>query len=77
VGKVKQIFDLLLKEKHLKFSEGYKPPTAQELKERSYCKWHDSFTHSTSDCKEFRRQIQTAIEQGRLILGQTAMKIDT
>jgi hypothetical protein len=77
VSKVEQIFDLLLKEKQLKFPEGYKPPTAQELKGRSYCKWHDSFTHSTGDCKELRRQIQSAIEQGRLILGQTAMKVDT
>jgi hypothetical protein len=77
VSKVEQIFDLLLKEKQLKFPEGYKPPTALELKGRSYCKWHDSFTHSTSDCKELRRQIQSAIEQGQLILGQTAMKVDT
>jgi hypothetical protein len=77
VSKVEQIFDLLLKERQLKFPEGYKPPTAQELKGRSFCKWHDSFTHSTSDCKELRRQIQSAIEQGRLILGQTAMKVDT
>jgi hypothetical protein len=77
VSKVEQIFDLLLKGKQLKLPEGYKPPTAQELKGRSYCKWHDSFTHNTSDCKELRRQIQSAIEQGRLILGQTAMKVDT
>jgi hypothetical protein len=77
VSKVEQIFELLLKEKQLKFLEGYKPPTAQELKGRSYCKWHDSFTHSTSDCKELRQQIQSAIQQGRLILGQTAMKVDT
>jgi hypothetical protein len=62
VGKVEIFFDLLLKEKQLKFPEGYKPPTAQELKGRSYCKWHDSFTHSTSDCKELRRQIESAIE---------------
>jgi hypothetical protein len=55
VGKVEQIFDLLLKEKQLKFPKGYKPPTVQELKGRSYCKWHDSFTHSTSGCKELRR----------------------
>jgi hypothetical protein len=44
---------------------------------RPYCKWHHSFTHTTNDCKELRRQIQTAIEQGRLILGQFAMKVDT
>jgi hypothetical protein len=77
VNKVEQIFDLLLKEKQLKLHKGYKPPTAQELKGRSYCKWHDSFTHNTNDCKELRRQIQSAIEQGRLILSQTAMKVDT
>jgi hypothetical protein len=57
VSKVEQIFHLLLKEKQLKFPEGYKPPTTQELKGTSYCKRHDSFTHSTSDCKELRRQI--------------------
>jgi hypothetical protein len=77
VSKVEQIFDLLLKEKQLKFPKGCKISTAQELQGRSYCKWHNSFTHSTGDCKELRRQIQLAIEQGRLILGQYAMKVDT
>jgi hypothetical protein len=76
VSKVEQIFDLLLKEKQLKLPEGYNLPTVQELKGRSYCKRHDSFTN-TSDCKELHRQIQSAIEQGQLILGQTAMKVDT
>jgi hypothetical protein len=51
VSKVEQIFDLLLKEKQLKFPEGCKIPTAQELQGRSYCKWHNSFTHGTGDCK--------------------------
>jgi hypothetical protein len=77
VSKVEQIFDLLLKGKQLKFPEGFKSPTAQELQGRSYCKWYNSFTHDTGDCKELRRQIQSAIEQGRLILGQYAMKVDT
>jgi hypothetical protein len=78
VSKVEQIFDLLLKEKQLKLPQGYKLPTAQELQGiTSYCKWHHSFTHNTSDCKELRRQIQSAIEQGQLILGPTAMKVDT
>ena len=61
----------------LKLPEGHKIPTAQEMNGRPYCKWHHSFTHITNDCKELRRQIQTAIEQGRLILGQFAMKVDT
>jgi hypothetical protein len=54
VTKVEQIFDLLLKKKQLKLPEGCKPPTAQELQGRSYCKWHHSFTHNMSDCKELR-----------------------
>jgi hypothetical protein len=66
-----------LKEKQLKLPEGCKLPTTQELQGRSYCKWHHSFTHNTSDCKELRQQIQSPIEQGQLILGQTAMKVDT
>ena len=77
VSKAEQIFDLLLKEKQLKLPEGHKIPTVQEMNGRPYCKWHHSFTHITNDCKELRRQIQTAIEQGRLILGQFAMKVDT
>jgi hypothetical protein len=51
VSKVEHIFDLLLKEKQLKLLEGCKFPTTQELQGRSYCKWHHSFTHNTSDCK--------------------------
>jgi hypothetical protein len=61
----------------LKLPEGHKFPTAQELQGRPYCKWHHLFTHNTNDCKELRRQIQSAIEQGRLILGQFTMKVDT
>jgi hypothetical protein len=76
-SKVEQIFDLLLREKQLKLPERHKFPTAQELQGRPYCKWHHLFTHNTNDCKELRRQIQSAIEQGRLILGQFAMKVDT
>jgi hypothetical protein len=63
-SKVEQIFDLLLREKQLKLPEGHKFPTSQELQGRPYCKWHHLFTHITNDCKELRRQIQSAIEQG-------------
>jgi hypothetical protein len=76
-SKVEQIFNLLLREKQLKLPEGHKFPTAQELQGRPYCKWHHLFTHTTNDCKELCRQIQSAIEQGQLILGQFAMKVDT
>jgi hypothetical protein len=61
----------------LKLPKGHKFPTAQELQGRPYCKWHHLFTHNTNDYKELRQQIQSAIEQGQLILGQFAMKVDT
>ncbi|KAK1631327.1 hypothetical protein QYE76_005642 [Lolium multiflorum] len=34
-------------------------------------------THATNDCRVWRQQIQMAIEQGRLIFSQYAMKVDT
>jgi hypothetical protein len=71
------VTDILLREKQLKLPEGHKFPIAQELQGRPYCKWHHLFTHNTNDYKELRRQIQSAIEQGQLILGQFTMKVDT
>jgi hypothetical protein len=76
-SKVEQIFDLLLREKQLKLLQGHKFPTTQELQGRPYCKWHHLFTHNTNDCKDLHRQIQSAIEQGRLILRLFTMKVDT
>jgi hypothetical protein len=46
-----------------------------------YCKWHKATSHDTNDCKIFRQQIQSAIEQGRLKFetptkAEKSMKID-
>jgi hypothetical protein len=46
----------------------------EELKKCVYCKWHDSFLHNTNDCNIFRRQIQSAADEGRLRFQE--MKID-
>ncbi|KAK1663504.1 hypothetical protein QYE76_051663 [Lolium multiflorum] len=48
VTKTEQIFDLLLAEKHIKIPEGHKVPTVQELNGKPYCKWHNTFTHTTN-----------------------------
>ncbi|KAK1650326.1 hypothetical protein QYE76_068131 [Lolium multiflorum] len=64
-------------EKQLKLPEGLKIPTVQELNGKPYCKWHNTFSHTTNDCRVWRQQIQMAIEQGRLIFNQYAMKVDT
>jgi hypothetical protein len=76
MNKADQIFDLLLKEKQIKLPAEHVIPTAQELRNRKYCKWHHSWSHHTNECKVFRQQVQATIEQGRLTFGKAPMKID-
>ena len=56
----------------------HKIPTDQELKNMTYCKWHNAMSHDTNVCKVFRQQIQSAVEQGRLKFEapKKPMKID-
>ena len=49
-------------------------PSPDELKRHAYCKWHNSTSHTTTDCNIFRRQVQSAINEGRLVLSE--MQID-
>jgi hypothetical protein len=52
-------------------------PTTDVLAKRRYCKWHDSYLHSTNKCNYFRWQVQSAINDGRLMLGdESKMKLD-
>jgi hypothetical protein len=64
VGKCDKIFDELLKNDNIKIN--HTVPPVDELKCRTYCKWHNSFSHATNDCNVFRRQIQLDINEGRL-----------
>jgi hypothetical protein len=73
VGKCDKIFDELLKNGNIKIN--HIVPSADELKRRAYCKWHNSFSHATNDCNVFRRQIQSAINEGRLKFQE--MQVDT
>ena len=72
VSKCDRIFDELNKLGHIKLSHVI--PSLEELKQRAYCKWHNSFSDSTNDCNVFRRQIQSAVNEGRLVVPQ--MQID-
>ena len=49
-------------------------PPLEELKRRAYCKFRNSSSHATNDCNVFRRQVQSAINEGRLTFPE--MKID-
>jgi hypothetical protein len=52
-------------------------PTTDQLARRKYCKWHNSFSHTTNECNYFLRQIQSALNNGRLTLGDShQMKLD-
>ena len=72
VSKCDRIFDELNKLGYIKLSHAI--PPLEELKRRAYCKWHNSFSRTTNDCNVFRRQIQSAINEGRLVVPQ--VKID-
>jgi hypothetical protein len=49
-------------------------PPLDEIKRRAYCKFHNSYSHATNDCNVFHRQIQSAINEGRLMLHE--MQVD-
>ena len=72
VSKCDRIFDELLRLGHLKITHGI--PPLDELKRRAYCKFHNSSSHATNDCNVFRRQVQSAINEGRLAFSK--MRID-
>ena len=66
VKKADRIFDLLLEKKQLRLPTNHVIPSAEELKGKKYCEFHNSTTHNTSECKIFRVHIQKAIEQGKI-----------
>jgi hypothetical protein len=66
ITKADKIFDYLLEKGQIKLTGNHKIPSAEKLKKRRYCKYHNSSTHTTNDCKVFRELIQKAIEKGRI-----------
>ena len=52
--------------------------SATELRNRKYCKWHNAVSHSTNECRVFCKEIQSAIEAGRIKFDapEKPMKID-
>jgi hypothetical protein len=72
VSKCDRIFDELLKVGNIKIS--HTMPPLDEIKRRAYCKFQNSYSHATNDCNVFRRQIQSVINEGRLMLHE--MQVD-
>jgi hypothetical protein len=78
ITKADKIIDLLLSEGLIKLKPYHKIPSEEELKNMKYYKWHNETSHDTNECKVFRKQIQLAIEQGKLKFEtpKRTMKID-
>ena len=53
-------------------------PSVEELGKKKYYKWHNTGSHSTNECKVFRQQIQSAIENGKIKFDDSKkpMKVD-
>jgi beta-xylosidase len=66
ITKADKIFDYLLEKGQIKLIGNHKIPSVEELKKSRYCKYQNSSTHTTNDCKVFRELIQKAIEKGRI-----------
>jgi hypothetical protein len=58
------IFDILLWYNIIKLSGHKVIPSLQDLEGRVYCKWHNSFDHSISNCNAFHLVIQLALDKG-------------
>jgi hypothetical protein len=53
VSKCDRLFDLLLRGGVIRLTEGHVIPNAIILAKKTYCKWHDSYTHTTNECNYF------------------------
>ena len=66
VTKTKEIFDFLVKEKFITFPKDHRILNKDELKGKAYCKYHNSWNHTTNACWGLRNVIQDRINKGIL-----------
>ena len=69
------VFDILLQNNFIRIIDHKALPSPQKLEELTYCKWHNSFNHNTSNCNMFSRVVQSAIDKGQLKFSK-AQKMD-
>ncbi|BFG30042.1 hypothetical protein CerSpe_163160 [Prunus speciosa] len=73
--KVDALFDEMLAQKAIETP--HKLPKLEELKGREYCRWHNSWNHSTNSCVVFTDVIQEGITAGRLKLAEKPPSVTT
>ncbi|CAL9005462.1 unnamed protein product, partial [Prunus brigantina] len=59
-------------------SFGHKIPKPEELKGKTFCKYHSSWSHNTNNCVVLRDVIQKLIDEKKLKFPEkTAMQVDS
>ena len=66
VTKADKLFGFLLEKGEIKLSANPVILPPDQLKNKKFCKFHNTTSHSTNECKIFRQHIQRAIQQGKL-----------
>ena len=54
VAKIEKIFDFLMKEKFITFPKNHWIPIKDKLRGKAYCKYNNSWNHTTNACWVFR-----------------------
>jgi hypothetical protein len=68
------VLDVLLKNSFIRIIDHNALPSIKNLEELTYCKWHNSSNHNTSNCNVFHRVIQSTIDNGRLRFSEAQQK---
>lgn len=63
----------LLKDQQIRLMDGHKIPSADEIQDKKYCKWHNSYSHNASNCLVFQQAIQKALKEGRIKLANKSI----
>jgi hypothetical protein len=73
-----KLFDVLLQGGVIWLAEGHVLPSADQIAKKKYCKWHNSYSHTTNECNYLQRQVQLALNDDCLTLEDgRKMKLDT
>jgi hypothetical protein len=75
VTKADKLFALLVKEGRIKLPEGHPMLRPEGVKDKKYCGYHNTNSHSINDCRVFRVRIQKAIQEGHIRF-DGKMKVD-
>ena len=77
VTKADKLFDFLLEKGQIKLPANHVILPPGLLKNKNICKYHNTTSHTTNDCRIFWQHIQRSIQQGKLKFDTARkMKVD-